>query len=104
MSDQDHSTSDLMRRRVELVGEVSALTARALKLAQGASGIEMDVLRLELEIGRCPANGRLVQELHDVESNAGEIREAQADCAEDIAAAEKKVAALDELIATAKGA
>lgn len=104
MSDQNHSTSDLMRRRVELVGEVSALTAQALKLAQAASGIEMDVLRLELEIGRHPANGQLVQELHDTENNAGAMREAQADCAEDIAAAEKKVAALDELIAAAKGA
>ena len=103
MTSQTHTAFDLMRRRVELVGEVSTLTARALKLAQAASGIEMDVLRLELEIGRNPADGQLVQELHETENNAAAMRKAQADCAEDIAAAEKEVAALDELIAAANG-
>ncbi|OWK23161.1 hypothetical protein AJ87_41795 [Rhizobium yanglingense] len=93
-----------MRRRIELVGEVSALNARALKLAQAASGIEMDILRLEQAIGRNPANGQLVQELHDAENDAGKMRGAQAACSKDIAAAERKVAALDDLIAAVKGA
>jgi len=102
MSVQDHSL-DLMRRRVDLVGTVSALTARALKLTQAVSGAEMDILRLELEIGRDPADEQLVQELHDQEESAAAIRKEQADCAEDIAAAEREVAALDALIAAAKG-
>lgn len=102
MSVQDHSL-DLMRRRVALVGTVSALTAKALKLTQAASGAEMDILRLELEIGRDPADEQLVQELHDQEESAAAIRKEQADCAEDIAAAEREVAALDALIAAAKG-
>jgi hypothetical protein len=97
------SALDLMRRRVDLVGTVSALTAKALKLTQAVSGAEMDILRLELEIGRDPANEQLVQELHDQEESAAAIRKEQADCAEDIAAAEREVAALDALIATAKG-
>jgi hypothetical protein len=97
------SALDLIRRRVDLVGTVSALTAKALKLTQAVSGAEMDILRLELEIGRAPTNGQLVQELHDQEKSAAAIREEQADCAEDIAAAEREVAALDELIATTKG-
>lgn len=99
---QDHSL-DLMRRRVDLVGTVSALTAKALKLTQAVCGAEMDILRLELEIGRDPADEQLVQELHDQEESAAAIRKEQADCAEDIAAAEREVAALDALIATAKG-
>jgi hypothetical protein len=103
MTGPDHADDDLMRRRVERVATVSALTARALKLTQAAAGIEMDILRLEMEIVRNPANGQLVQELHDTENNAAAMREAQVDCAGDIAAAEREVAALDELIATTKG-
>lgn len=102
MSVQEHSL-DLMRRRVDLVGTVSALTAMTLKLAQAASGAEMDILRLELEIGRDPADEQLVQELHDQKQTAAAIYGEQADCAEDIAAAEQEVAALDALIAAAKG-
>lgn len=103
MTGQDPSAA-LMRRRVELVGEVSALTAHAMRLAQAVSGIEMDILRLELEIAQNPENGQLVQELHYTENHAGAARRAQAEAAEDIAAAEKKVEALDEQIAAAKGA
>lgn len=103
MSAHDHSALDLMRRRVDLVATVSALTARALKLTQAVSGTEMDILRLELEIGRDPSRGQLVRELQEQEENAAAIRKEQADCAEDIAAAEREVAALDALIATAKG-
>ncbi|MDX3978139.1 hypothetical protein [Shinella sp.] len=97
------SALDLMHRRVDLVGTVSALTARALKLTQAVSGAEMDILRLELAIDRDPANGQLVQELHNQEERTAAIREEQADCAEDIAAAEREVAALDALIAATKG-
>lgn len=103
MSAQDHSALDLMRRRVELVGIVSALTAKALKLTQAIAGAEMDILRLELETGRNPANGQLAQELREQEENAVAIRQTQVDCEEEIAAAERDVAALDTLIATAKG-
>jgi len=103
MTAQDQTALDLTRRRVEGVAAVSALTAKALKLTQALSGIEMDILRLELAIGRDPADRQLVQELHDVEKSAETMREAQADCAEEIAAAEEDVAALDRLIAATKG-
>ncbi|CAN7693934.1 hypothetical protein [Pararhizobium sp. LjRoot238] len=103
MTSTDNAADDLMRRRVERVATVSALTATALKLTQAAAGMEMEILRLEMEILRNPANGKLAQELLETENNAAAMRKAQADCAGDIAAAERKVAALDELIATAKG-
>lgn len=103
MASTDNVADDLMRRRVECVATVSALTATALKLTQAAAGMEMDILRLEMEIVRNPDNGKLAQELLDTENNAAAMRNAQANCAEDIAAAERKVAALDELIATSKG-
>ncbi|MEF0863776.1 hypothetical protein QDX27_08160 [Rhizobium sp. BR 318] len=97
------SALDFMRRRVDLVGTVSVLTAKALQLTQAVSGAEMEMQRLSLEIDRDPANEQLVQELHDQEQSAAAIRREQADCAEDIAAAERDVAALDVLIAAAKG-
>jgi hypothetical protein len=100
---QNHTALDLTRRRVEAVAAVSTLTAKALKFIQTISGLEMDILRLELAIGRDPANGQLVQELRDVKQTADKMREAHADCTEEIAAAEQDVAALDRSIATAKG-
>ena len=103
MSAPDPEALDLLRRRVERVSEVSTLTAKAMKLSQAASGIEMDMLRIELEIGRNPGNAQLAQELRHVEDSAETMREAQAACAEEIAAAEEDVAALDRLIAAARG-
>jgi hypothetical protein len=103
MTIQDPAALNLLRTRVERVAQVSALTAKAMKLAQAAAGIDMDMLRLELATGRDPHDAELVQELHQVESNAETMREAQAACAEEIAAAEEDVAALDRLIAAAKG-
>ncbi|MDB5524517.1 MAG: hypothetical protein JWM58_2280 [Rhizobium sp.] len=102
MTAQDQ-TLDLLRRRVERVAEVSALTAKALKLTQALSGIEMDILRIELEIGRSAPSEQLVQELHDTEDSAETMREAHADCMEEIEAAEAEVAALDQRIVAAKG-
>ena len=103
MTIQASATLDMLRLRVERVSAVSALTAEAMRLAQAVSGIEMDVLRLELEIARNSADPRLVQELRDTEDSAATIRQAQAECAEAIAAAEEDVVALDRLIAAAKG-
>lgn len=103
MTAQNPATLDLLRQRLERVAQVSALTAKAMKLAQAASGMEMDILRLELAIDQDPADKQLVQELHEVESNAEVIRDAQETCDEEIAAVEKDVAALDRLIAGAMG-
>ena len=103
MAIQDATALDLLRLRVERVAAVSALTARAMKLAQAASGLEMDMLRLELAIGRDPTDTKLVQELHEVRNSVETVREAQATCADEIAAAEEDVAVLDRQIAAAKG-
>jgi hypothetical protein len=103
MSIPDPDAFDLLRRRVACVAQVSALTSKAMKLSQAASGIDMDMLRIEIEIGKDPGNGQLAQELRDIEARAATMGEAQADCAEEIVAAEEDVAALDRLIAAARG-
>lgn len=100
MTGQAHDPLDLLRRRVGLVADVSALNARVHKLIQAISGIEMEVLRLELEIGRSEADAELVQELHETEERAAAMRTAQAECLEEIAAAEAEVAELDRLLAS----
>ena len=63
----------LLARRLDLVASVSALTAEALRLNQKRAGIEMDVLRLELEIGRSGASAQLVRDLHEAEQSAAAI-------------------------------
>ena len=46
----------LLARRLNLISSVSALTAEALRLNQKRAGIEMEMLRLELEISRSGAS------------------------------------------------
>ena len=99
MADQDKDLLDsLVRKRVSVVSAVSALTAKALKLAQAISGVDMDILRLELEIGRNAPSSQLVRELHESQENAARMRAAHDDCVEEIAAAEEAVADVDRQI------
>ncbi|TPJ83261.1 hypothetical protein FJ434_19810 [Mesorhizobium sp. B2-5-13] len=91
----------LLDRRLALVGNVSALTAEALRLNQKLAGLEMEVLRVELEIGRSGTSPQLVQDLHEAEESAEAIVDARAACEDHIAAAEGEVADVDrELAAT----
>ena len=103
MTGQEHALQELLRRRFDLVTGISALTARAHRLIQEMSGIEMEMLRLELATAREPDNGRLVQELHETEERAENTRSAQADCQEEIGALEAAVSEVDRLLAATKG-
>lgn len=85
----------LLARRLDLVASVSALTAEALRLNQKRAGIEMDVLRLELEIGRSGASEQLVRDLHEAEQSAAAIMQACTACEDCIAAAEGDVDDVD---------
>lgn len=100
---RDEKAFDLIRQRAGSVAVVSALNAKALKLTQLVAGTEMEILRLEMETARNPANRQLVQELHEVEESAEAMRQALVDCAGEIEAAEEDVAALDREIEAAKG-
>jgi hypothetical protein len=92
----------LLARRLDLVANVSALTAEALRLNQKRAGIEMDVLRLELEIGRNGASEQLVRDLHEAEQSAAAAMQACAACEDRIVAAEGDVEDVDrQLAATA---
>ena len=89
----------LLARRLDLVASVSALTAEALRLNQKRAGIEMDVLRLELEIGRSGANAQLVRDLHEAEQSATAIVQACAACEDRIVAVEGDIDELDRRLA-----
>jgi hypothetical protein len=89
----------LLARRLDLVASVSALTAEALRLNQKRAGIEMDVLRLELEIGRSGADAQLVRDLHEAEQSATAIVQACAACEDRIVAVEGDIEELDRRLA-----
>ena len=91
----------LLARRLDLVASVSALTAEALRLNQKRAGIEMDVLRLELEIGRSGASAQLVRDLHEAEQSAAAIMQACTACEDRIIAAEGDVEDVDRKLAAA---
>jgi hypothetical protein len=90
----------LLARRLDLVAIVSALTAEALRLNQKRAGIEMDLLRLELEIGRSGASEQLVRDLHEAQERAAAIMDACAACEDRIVAAEGDVEDVDRSLAT----
>jgi capsid protein len=89
----------LLARRLNLISSVSALTAEALRLNQKRAGIEMEMLRLELEIGRSGASAQLVRDLHEAEQNAATIIQACAACEDRIVAAEGDVEDVDRRLA-----
>ena len=89
----------LLARRLDLVASVSALTAEALRLNQKRAGIEMEVLRLELEIGRSGASAQLVRDLHEAGQSAAAITQACTACEDRILAAEADVEDLDRRLA-----
>ena len=91
----------LLARRLDLVASVSALTAEALRLNQKRAGVEMDVLRLELEIGRSGASEQLVRDLHEAEESAAAITQACIACEDRIVAAEGDVEDVDRRLAAA---
>ncbi len=103
MSSQDRSLEGLLQRRLDLVANLSALTAQQHKRIQEMSALEMDVLRLELELARDPGKDELVRELHDIDDRAAAMRSSQAECLEATEMAEAEVEAIDRLIAAARG-
>lgn len=103
MSKQGPTSADLLHRRMTLVGEVSGLNAEALRLTQALAGTEMEVLCLELEIGRGGAERQLVQNLHEAEERVTAMRTRQRICEDHIASAEEAIAAIDRLLKESAG-
>lgn len=93
--------TDLLEKRLSLVAALSALNAEALKWTQLLGAIEMDILRIELEIGRGGASEQLARDLHGVQATADSIRAALSDCEERIVVAERQVDEVDRLLASA---
>ncbi len=89
----------LLARRLDLVASISALTAEALRLNQKRAGLEMEVLRLELEIGRNGASAQLVRDLHEAEQSAAAMTQACMACEDRIIAAEGDVEDVDRRLA-----
>jgi hypothetical protein len=103
MNDRATAREALLARRLSLVANVSALTADALRLNQKLGGVEMDVLRLELEIGRSGTSEQLARDLREAQEQAAAIVEACATCEERIVAAEGEVADVDRALAATDG-
>lgn len=103
MSDQGQPIQDLLRRRLALVSTISGLSARTHKLIQENAGAEMEILRLQLALGRSPADGALLQALKETEHRAETIRSQQEDCVAEIEAVEAAVMDIDRQIASTKG-
>ncbi len=95
------TAADLLRQRLTLVSDISALIADTLKLSQSLAGAEMEILRIELEMTRNGASEQLVRDLREAESSAAAIRAAQDECEENIAEVERAVAQVDQLLAAA---
>ncbi|WP_292145109.1 hypothetical protein [Mesorhizobium sp.] len=98
---QASALAALATRRLALVGDASALTAEVLRLNQKLAGIEMEVLRLQLEIGREGAGIQLVQDLHNAEQSAAAATEACMKIEERIMAIEGEIADVDRALAKA---
>jgi len=98
MTDQDPRHVALTRR-LALVVDVSALNAEALRLTQALAGIEMEVLRIELDMRKTSSTGQLVQDLHEAHEKAGTIQTARAECEERIVATEQEIEKVDHLLA-----
>ncbi|SFT85136.1 hypothetical protein [Mesorhizobium sp. YR577] len=99
MKDQAAAREALLVRRLALVANVSALTAEALRLNQKRAGIDMDVLRLKLEIGRNGTSEQLVRDLPEAQESAEAIIHECAACEERIVAAESDVEDVDRRLA-----
>lgn len=103
MTGQGPSQREMLERRIARVADLSGLTARAHKLIQELSALEMDALRLELEIGRNPGNDQLARELLEIEDRMTDLRMSQAECQEETEAVEAEVEDIDRLIEAARG-
>jgi chromosome segregation ATPase len=97
MTDQDRS--DLLARRLQHVGAISALNAEALRLTQALAGTEMDMLRIELDMRKSTATEQLVRDLHEAQEKAGALQAAQAECDQRIASVEQEIEVIDRSLA-----
>lgn len=97
----DAGLATLVTQRLALVADMSALTAEAQRLNQKLSGIEMEVLRLQLEIAKHGGSAELVQDLHEAQERAEAMRQACIEGEDRIVAIEGKVADVDRALAEA---
>lgn len=99
MVDRSTDAQGLLRHRLRLVADLSALNAEALRHQQALAGVEMEALRCVLAIGRGDEQSGLVRDLHEARSSGRSIAEAKAGCEDRIAAIEDELRAVDEAIA-----
>lgn len=93
---------DLLARRLALVAKLSAFTSEMQRLNQKLAGTQMDILRIELEIGRTGTTEQLVQDLHEAERSADAIEAARAENDGCVTAIEGEVENLDRALAATK--
>lgn len=100
MTDRLPQRVELLNRRLELVAGISTLNAEALRHIQSLGAVEIEILRIELEVQRNGGGEELAQNLREAEGNADAIRAAQEDCEARIISVEMEVEEIDLLLAS----
>jgi hypothetical protein len=96
----DSALSDLLRRRLDLVGRLSLATSQMQKWRQTRMAADMDAQRCEM--ARDPARD-LQQELHEALCRSEEAESGAARCEALIAEIEQSLAETDREIGTLAG-
>ncbi|CAM5769738.1 hypothetical protein LMIY3S_02938 [Labrys miyagiensis] len=101
MSEQDLHRADLLTRRLAAVGEAATLNARILKSTQQLAGVEMEMLRIELELQRRPSDADLADALETARDQFAAAQQNQNECAGLLEDCEQEIAEIDRQLAIA---
>jgi hypothetical protein len=101
MTDPNHQRADLLVRRLSAVTAASALNAEALRLRQKLAGLEMELLRLELEQDRNSGEADMAAAMAQVRDQLATLERKQNACAGRYGQREREIAEIDRQLAAA---
>jgi predicted nucleic acid-binding Zn-ribbon protein len=101
MSDLNLQRANLLTLRLSAVSEAAALNAEALRLTQKLAGIEMELLRIELELDRHPGDCELAEAMEATRDQLAAIEQKQNECADLYSQREQEIAEIDRQLAAA---
>lgn len=101
MSDLNLQRENLLARRLLAVSAAAALNAEALRLTQKLAGIEMELLRIELELDRRPGDCELAEAMEATRDQLATIEQKQSECADLCSQREQEIAEIDGQLAAA---
>ncbi|WP_413992895.1 hypothetical protein ACMDCR_12835 [Labrys okinawensis] len=101
MSDPNFQRANLLARRFSAVAEAAGLNAESLRLTQKLAGIEMEILRIELELDRHPGDCELAEAMEATRDQLATIEAKQNECADLYSLREQEIAEIDRQLAAA---